>query len=60
MICISKTQAGEVYCVSDHRGASFIMYSGKPNRGDMKNVKEALNMWEMEQRDLNGKENYTG
>lgn len=36
------------------------MYSGKPNRGDMKNVKEALNMWEMEQRDLNGKENYTG
>lgn len=60
MICISKTQAEEVYCVSDHRGASFIMYSGKPNGGDMKNVKEALNMWEMEQRDLNGKENYTG
>lgn len=60
MICISKTQAGEVYCVSDHRGVSFVMYSGKPNGGDMKNVKEALNMYEMEQRDLNGKENYTG
>lgn len=47
MVCISKTQAGEAYCVSDHKGAAFKMYSGKSKGGDMKNGKEDLNMWEM-------------